>query len=487
MILNYRVIIKIFGTILIILAFSMLPSVLVSTIYNESDVAFSFLKIIIPMLALGFLLSVKINVQSKILKIRDGYVIVALCWVAGSILGALPFMISGYIPNFADAFFETASGFSTTGASILPDIQVLPKGLLFWRSFTHWIGGMGILVFAIALLPTLGISGARIAKAEVAGPTLGKLAPRLSDSSKILYIIYIGFTVLQVILLLLGNMNLFDALIHTFGSVGTGGYSNYNASVAHFDSLYIDVVITVFMFLAGMNFTLFYYALKGNWRDLFQDSELRLYMMILIGAFLFIALNLWSNGIYDSFGESLRYSSFQSVSIMTTTGYATANFDYWPTFSKLILFLLMFIGGCSSSTSGGIKVVRILILFQLLKRSLLIKLHPRAVVSIKLDNKAIPADTISAVANFVFFYVAIFFVGTILISLENFDLLTTASAVASCLGNVGPGFNLVGPILNYSIFSDISTLFLGFIMLVGRLELFTILLLFTRQFWNSDK
>ncbi|MGI6731461.1 MAG: TrkH family potassium uptake protein [Anaerovoracaceae bacterium] len=487
MFFNYRALVKIFGTILAIISLSMLPSLIVSIIYNERDVLFAFVLTMTPMLAIGCFLSLKVKPHSSHLTIRDSYIIVASCWITGSILGALPFLISGYIPNFAHAFFETAAGFSTTGATILPNIEFLPKSLLFWRSFTHWIGGMGILVFAIALLPSLGISGSRIIRAEVTGPTIGKLVPRLTDSTKILYFIYIGFTLLQVILLLLGDMSLYDAMIHSFGSIGTGGFSNYNSGIAHFDSLYIEMIIVVFMFIGSINFNLYYLALTGHWRDCFKDNELRIFITILIGSLAIIALNLWSSNIYASFAEALRYSTFQSVSILTTTGFATDNFDAWPSLSKLILFLLMFIGGNSFSTSGGIKIGRVLILYQLLKRSIQMKLHPRAIVSIKVDHKAVPNETVAGVTNFVFLYIFIFVAGTILLSLENFDLLTTASAVATCLGNVGIGLNLVGPMLNFSIFSQLSTIFLGFLMLVGRLELFTILLLFSKQFWNPDK
>ncbi len=487
MVLNYRAIIKLSGIIIVMLACLMLPSLLVSVIYGEKDAISSFIYTILPMFVIGGVIMIAVKADFDHLRIRDGFMIVALCWTLGSALGCIPFIISGYIPNFFDAFFETVSGFTTTGSTLLTDIEILPKGLLFWRSFTHWIGGMGIIVFAIALLPMLGISGQRIAKAETTGPTFGKLTPKLTESAKILYLIYLGMTILQVTLLVLGGMSLYDSLIHTFGSVGTGGFSNYNISVIHYNSLYFEIIITLFMVLAGTNFTLYYYALRGNWREFFSDSELRCYLIIFTSAVLLIALNLRFSSTYDSVGQSLRYSLFQSASIMTTTGFASTDFDLWPTFSKMILFFLMFIGACSCSTAGGIKVIRILLLFKLIKRGIAVRLHPRAVIAIKINDKPIPADTISAVANFVFLYVGIFFIGTLLLSLENYDLETTASAVASCLGNIGPGFRLVGPMLNFSLFSDASTFMLAILMLIGRLELFTIILLFTRQFWNPDK
>lgn len=487
MVLNYKAIIKLSGIIIVILAGLMLPSLLVSVLYGEEDMIRSFLLTIIPMLFAGAAIMLAVKADFSHIRIRDGFVIVALCWTLGSVAGSVPFILSGYIPNFINAFFETVSGFTTTGSTILTDVEILPKGLLFWRSFTHWVGGMGIIVFAIALLPMLGISGQRIAKAETTGPTFGKLTPKMTESAKILYMIYIGMTILEVALLMFGGMNLFDSLIHTFGSVGTGGFSNYNLSIAHYNNVYYEIVITIFMVLAGTNFTLYYYALKGHWREFFSDSELRCYLIIFSAAVLLIALNLRFSGTYGSVGESLRFSFFQSATIMTTTGFASADFDLWPTFSKLVLFILMFIGGCSSSTAGGIKVIRILLVFKHIRRGIVVRLHPRAVIAIKINNKPIPADTISAVANFVFLYVGIFFIGILLLSLENFDLETTASAVAACLGNIGPGFKLVGPVLNFSLFSDASTFMLAILMLVGRLELFTIILLFTRQFWNPDK
>lgn len=487
MVLNYKAILKFSGIITIMLAGLMLPSLFVSVLYGEPEVMRGFLYTIVPMLAFGSMIVITVKADFHHLRIRDGYVIVALCWALGSVLGAIPFMVSGYIANFFDAFFETVSGFTTTGSSILTDVEALPKGLLFWRSFTHWIGGMGIIVFTIALLPLFGINGQRIAKAETTGPTFGKLTPKLTESAKILYLIYIGMTVVQVTLLLLGGMSLYDSLIHTFGSVGTGGFSNYNAGIMHYDNLYFEIVIGIFMFLAGTNFTLYYYALHGNWREFFKDSELRGYLIIFGSAVLLITLNLRASGFFDSFGQSLRFAFFQSSSIITTTGFSSADFDLWPSFSKMMLFFLMFIGGCTSSPAGGVKVVRILLLIKLLRRGIAVRLHPRAVIAIKINEKPIPADTVSAVANFVFLYFAIFFVATLLLSLENYDLITTASAAAACLGNIGPGFNHVGPMLNYSLFSDASTFLLTMLMLIGRLELFTIVLLFTRQFWNPDR
>lgn len=487
MVLNYKAIIKLIGIIFTVMAGLMFPSLLCSYIYNEADAAKAFWFTIIPMLVIGSIITLTVKANFKSLRIRDGFAMVTLCWTLSSALGAFPFVISGYIPNYIDAFFETVSGFTTTGCSILTNVELLPNGLLFWRSFTHWIGGMGILIFAIALMPALGINGQRITIADSAGPSIGRITLQISHSLQILCLIYIGITFIEILLLIFGGMSLFDAMINTFGSLGTGSFTNYNTGIAHYDSLYFEIVIAISMFLAGINFTLYYYVLRERWKIFFSDSELRYYLLIIFTAILLITLNLWFSNYYDSIGKSLRYSFFQSISIVTTTGFTTANYDLWPTFSKMILFILMFIGGCSSSTSGGIKIVRALVLFKYLKKSISVRLHPRAIVSIKINERPVSADTISAVINFVFLYIGVFFAGTLLLSLDNFDLITTASAVAACLGNVGPGFNLVGPELNYSFFSDLSTLLLSFVMLVGRLELFTMILLFTRQFWNPDR
>ncbi len=487
MVLNYKLILKVDAAIGILLAAAMLPSLLVSLLYNEANAAIAFARCIAPMLLLGSLIVYKIKLTTSTLRMRDGFLIVASSWLLASIFGAFPFLLSGSIPSFVDAFFETASGFSTTGSTILTDVEALPKGILFWRSFTHWLGGMGILVFAIALLPALGIGGQRIVRAETPGPTLDKLSPKISDSARILYAMYFGMTILEVILLCIGGVSLYDSLVHTFGSVGSGGLSSYNDSIAHFNSLYVDIVITVFMVLAGVNYNLYYLLLQKRLRDFFSDYELRGYLLIIGIATLLIAWNLWSTKTYDNIGEALHHSVFQAASITTTTGYATADYNVWPTFSKMVLFLLMFVGGCSSSTGGGVKVIRVLILLKLIRRGMYRKLHPRAVVPVKIQGRSVPSDTVSGITSFAVLYMCLLLFGSLVISLENYDMLTCISAVASCLGNIGPGFELVGPASNFSSFSDFSKMFLSFYMLIGRLELFTIMLLFTKFFWNPDR
>ena len=483
--LSLRAVCRIIGLALLVVGFSMTPSLITAGIYEEVTAFLAFFATILFAIVLGTILLRSGHYSAVKLKVRDGFLIVTLCWIVSVLLGAMPFILSGSIPNFFDAFFESCSGFSTTGASILTDIESLPKSILFWRSFTHWIGGMGILIFAIALMPSLGISGQNIAVSEAPGPTLDKITPKMSDTAKFLYVTYIIFTLAETILLRLGGMSLYDALIHTFGSVGTGGFSNYNDSVAHFDSAYIDIVITIFMLLSGANFNLYVMSLRRGLRYIFQDAEFRFYLLITGSVTILIAANLYFSDVFRG-AQSLRYSVFQTASILTTTGFATDNFDLWPTFSKMLLLLLMFVGGCSSSTGGGIKAVRILILLKLIRRGIATKLHPNAIVTVKMDNRTVPADTVTSIANHVFLYMLIVFLSTIVLSLNNFDLVTSFTAVFTCVGNIGPGFELVGPAANFSIFAAPAKLLLSFLMLAGRLELFTLIIVLTPRFWNPN-
>ncbi len=477
---------RITGIVLVVIGVSMLPSILVSVIYDGSDIYMPFIYTMIVTVVLGLSLSKFFTHDSFRLKVRDGFLIVSLCWIISCFVGAVPFMVTGAIPDMADAFFESCSGFSTTGSSILSDIEALPMGLLFWRSFTHWIGGLGILVITIALMPSLGIGGQNIAVSETPGPALDKITPKMSDTAKTLLIIYMLFTVLETILLMAGGMNLFDALIHTFGTVGTGGFSNYNASIAHFDSTYIRIVITAFMFLCGVNFNLFYFSVKRGPKIFWDDSEFKLYLFfyMVIGLFLFAVLTI--SRTYTSFGEAAVDSAFQTASILTTTGYASADYESWPMVCQMAILLLMFMGGCSSSTSGGIKIVRIYVILQLIRRGVSTRLHPNVVENIKLNGKNMPSDTVSAIANHMFLYIAMIFVGAFIIAFENTDLMTCFSSVITCLGNIGPGFGSIGPTENFGALSDLSKYLLSFYMIAGRLELYTLFILLTPKFWNPD-
>jgi trk system potassium uptake protein TrkH len=357
-------------------------------------------------------------------------------------------------------------------------------GILFWRSFTHWIGGMGILVFTVAILPTLGVGGFQIFKAESPGPTPDKIMPRIKDTAKTLYATYLFITILEIILLKIGGMSLYESAVHTFGTVGTGGFSTRNSSIGAFDSTYIHTIISIFMIMSGANFSLYYDLYKGKWRDVIKNPELRFYLSIIGISILLITIDLSLN-IYHSIGKSFEFSLFQVSSIITTTGYGTADFDKWTTFSKGILFMLMFVGGCAGSTGGSIKNIRILVLIKLIKREVSKIFHPRAVIPVKIGSKTIQSDTIASIASFFSLYIFIFVIGTLIISLENIGLVSSASAVAATLGNIGPGFDFVGPTQTYSEFSVPSKLLLSSFMLLGRLELFTFFALFTPKFWTD--
>lgn len=480
--MNHRVVRRTLGIILIIEALLMIPSFLISIYYNQVD-KYPFLFCILLTGAVGFIMY-KIKADKKAIKIKEGLAIASFGWIVLSIFGALPFVLSGSIPSFVDALFETVSGFTTTGATLVNNVEALPKGILFWRSFTHWIGGMGILVFTVAFLPVVG--GFQMFKAESPGPTADRFVPRIKDTAKILYTTYIALTIIELVLLLLGGMNFFESAVHTFGTVGTGGFSTRGASIGAYNSTYIHLVIAVFMTLAGINFSLYYALLKGKWRDVLKDQELILYLGIILVSTVLIALNLKST-LYERFGLALRDAFFQVSSIITTTGYATTDFDLWPAFSKAVLFLLMFVGGCAGSTSGGIKVIRILVLLKLIKREVKKIFHPRAIISIRIGgDKVVTNDTIMGIISFMSLYFLIFFISTVLISLEGLGLESSITAVAVTLGNIGPGFGFVGPTRTFSAFSDLSKILFSILMLLGRLELFTMIALFVPKSWRNE-
>ena len=448
--------------------------------YGESGLPF-----LIPMgllVLFGALLGLR-RPQRAALYARDGLAVVALAWIAVSLFGALPFYISGSMETYVDCFFETVSGFTTTGASILREVESLDRGILFWRSFTHWVGGMGVLVFVMAIVPMSGDGhGMHLLRAEVPGPSVGKLVSRMSDSAKILYGIYFVITVLEILLLLAGGMPLFDACIHSFGSAGTGGFSNRNLSVGAYNNAYFDVVIGIFMLLFGINFNLYYFLLTRKFREVFQSEELRTYLAIVAVSVTAITINILH--LYESVGTSLRHAFFQVSSIITTTGFATTDFNTWPTFSKAILVVLMFIGACAGSTGGGIKVARLVILVRSSVGEMRRMLHPNAVSTTRFEGKVLPERNIRGVQMFLTMYLLVFTVSCLLLSMEHFDLITTFTAVASCLNNIGPGLELVGPMGNFADFSPWSKLLLSFDMLAGRLEIFPMLLLFAPSIWR---
>lgn len=454
-------------------ALLLLP-LLVAALYREDPVPF-----LIPLLALGVcaLALCRIRVKEKTIYAREGFLIVSLSWILVSLAGAVPFVLGGAIPSYVDAVFETVSGFTTTGASILTDVESLPRGLLFWRSFTHWIGGMGVLVFIMAVLPLANDRSMHVMRAEVPGPAVGKMVPRARDTAMWLYGIYLGLTLLEVVFLLAGGMPLFDSLVNTFGTAGTGGFAIKNASIGFYNSAYLDGVITVFMLLFGINFNLYFLLLMRDFKQVLKSEELRVYLGVALTAMLLIALNILPQ--YGGFGVAFRYSAFQVSSIMTTTGFATADYTLWPTFSQTILFLLMILGACGGSTGGGLKVSRAIILVKSLGREVVRLVHPRAVSTVRLDGKRVEAQTVRDVGVFFIAYMFIIAVMTLLISLDGFGFATTFSAVTACMGNIGPGLGAVGPMGNFADFSLASKLLLSLTMLLGRLEIFPLVLFFT--------
>ena len=440
-----------------------------------------FLLTAVLLVAVGLIMGRKKPVRTA-LYARDGFAVVALAWLLMSAFGALPFVISGDIPFYVDAFFETVSGFTTTGASILTEIEPLHRGILFWRSFTHWVGGMGVLVFVMAILPMTDGHGMHLMRAEVPGPSVGKLVSRMSDTAKILYGIYLVLTVIEIVLLMAGGMPLFDSCIHAFGSAGTGGFSNRNLSVGAYDNAYFDVVIGVFMLLFGVNFNLYYFLLIKRFKDVFHSEELRAYLGIVAAAVIAIAVDILH--IYGSVGKSLRYAFFQVSSIINTTGFATADFNTWPTFSKGILMVLMFIGACAGSTGGGVKVARVVILVKSSLADMRKMLHPNAIATVRFEGKPLTERSVRGVHVFISVYVLVFAVSFLLLTLEGFDLVTTFTALAACINNIGPGLEVVGPMGNYAQFSPAAKLLLSFNMLVGRLEIFPMLLLCAPSIWK---
>lgn len=415
---------------------------------------------------------------------KDGMIVVASAWVFWSLFGALPFTMSGCIPNYLDAFFEIVSGFTTAGSTILTDVEALPQCMLFWRSFSHWIGGMGVLVFVMVLTSLDKKSSMYLMKAEVPGPEKDKLVPKMTSTARILYGMYFIFTVTEVILLLFGGMNLFDSLIHSFGSAGTGGFSNYNDSVGHFNSVYIETVITTFVILFGVNFNLYFIAVLGDVKSVVKNEELRAYLLIIAAATGAITLNICNQ--YGSIIKAFRYAIFQVATIITTTGYSTADYVTWPMFSQCVLVILMIIGGCASSTSGGIKVSRFLMVLKSIKREIKQMVHPKSVSIIRVNGKKIGTDILRSLYIYLLAYAGIFVGSVLIVSLDNFDFGTTFGAVITTLNNVGPGIGMVGPTGNFSAFSPLSKLVFCMDMLAGRLEIFPFLMLFTAFKWKKE-
>lgn len=478
--MNYKVILHTLGSVLNIEAACMVLPMICALCYKDIPSLIVYIISALLCLAIGTVLSL-VKPRHKTMYSKEGFVTVALAWIVISLFGAVPFFISGYIPNFIDAFFETVSGFTTTGASILTDVEALPKAHMFWRSFTHWIGGMGVLVFLVALLPLSGGSNVHLIRAESPGPSVSKLVPKVKSTAKILYLIYIGMTLIQIVLMLAGGIELFDAITLTFGTAGTGGFGIRNSSMADY-SPYIQIVTTVFMILFGVDFSMYYLILTRKARTIFKSDEVKAYILIIFAAAIIISINC--NSMFPDFGTSLRHGFFQTASIITTTGYATTNFDLWPTLSKTILVALMFIGACAGSTGGGIKVSRILILLKSIKKEVKLTAHPNSTHKITMNGKTIEIETVRSVCVYIAVFLVLFAASLLIISLDNFDFTTNFTAVATTINNVGPGLGLVGPVENFSIYSPLSTFVLSLNMLIGRLEIFPILMLFSPYTWK---
>ncbi len=479
--MNYKVIVHTLGWVLGFEGISMIFPLICSICYGENSIVGTFAICIAICLAIGVALT-RFAPKKRDMYAKEGFLTVGLSWIVMSVFGALPFVISGSIPNFIDALFETVSGFTTTGASILSDVEVLPKGILFWRSFSHWVGGMGVLVFLVAILPLSGGNNFYMMKAESQGPAVGKIVPRVKTTAKILYEIYAVFTIIQIILLLAGGMDLFEAMTTAFGTAGTGGFGVRNSSMADY-STYIQTVVTIFMIIFGVDFSLYYLLLIRRGKDVLHSEELRAYLCIIIVSTLVIAFDVL--GMYDGFGEAFKHSAFQVASIITTTGFSTTNFDTWPEFSKTILVVLMFIGACAGSTGGGIKVSRVIIMLKSVVKTLKISAHPKSTHKITMNGRAIEHETIRGVNVFIISYLAIFVLSLLIISLDDFDFTTNFTAIASMINNIGPGLAEVGPMENFAKFSQISKIVFIFNMLAGRLGIFPILILFSSHTWKK--
>lgn len=477
--MNYRLVANIIGKVLVLEAGLMIPSVFVALYYGEGDLTSFLLTMGILAVLGGLLLLVK--PRRKKLFARDGMMIVALAWLSLALFGGLPFYFHGYITSYVDCIFESVSGFTTTGSSILTDVESMPRGLLFWRSFTHWFGGMGVLVFFLTLLPAMDGRTQHLMKAESPGPSPGKLVPKIKDSSKILYGIYFVLTLVCILFLIAAGMPIYDSLLYAFGTAGTGGFGIKNTSVAYYNSPAIYNILSVFMIIFGVNFNVYFYILKGNISELKKNSEVKLFLVVVGLSTIFIMFNIREQ--FSSWWETFYQSFFQVSSLISTTGYTTYDYNLWPLFSKIVLILIMFMGSCAGSTAGGIKQIRILIMLKATRRMIKRLLHPKTVNPIKADGKNVEEEQLSSIGIFYFTYFFIFGIALLLVALDNHDLETTFTSVLTALSNVGPAFGLAGPLGNFAFYSDFSKIILSLCMLIGRLEIFPILLLFNPKSW----
>ena len=479
--MNYRMIARILGMVLLILAALLVLPLIAGLCYGEN--VLNFAVTIAAAAALGGIFML-FRPKNRDIYAREGFTAVGLSWILMSLLGALPFVISGDIPHYVDALFETVSGFTTTGSTLLTDIEGMSRGCMFWRMFTHWIGGMGVLVFIMAVLPMSGEHSMHIMRAEVPGPVVGKLVPRARKTAAILYLIYMGMTAVETVLLLCGGMSFYDALLHAFATAGTGGFSTRGAGIAAFDSLYIEVVISVFMLLFAVNFNLYFLLLMGRVRDVLKNQELRCFGAFVAFSMLTVAWNI--SGQYSGFAEALRYSSFTVASLVSSTGFGTADFTQWPQYSQWLLVIIMFVGACAGSTGGGLKLSRVMMLLKASFSDMRRVIWPRRVSRLQMEGQRVEQTVIRAVFSYSTLYMLMLLLGTLLISFDGFDTATNFTAALTCLSNMGPGLGLIGPAGNFSIFSDFSKLLMSFLMLAGRLELYPILVLFFPSVWKRS-
>jgi trk system potassium uptake protein TrkH len=460
----------------------MLLPVLVSLIYGEDDLISLLISAAIPAI-LGMILFFSCKIDHE-LRIREGFALVTSGWLLFAIIGAFPFLISGYIPSYTDAFFETMSGYTTTGATILTDIEKLPHGLLFWRSFTHWLGGMGIILLSLAILPMLGIGGMQLYKAEVPGPEHDKLSPRIKDTAKILWKVYVLISLIEAALLYFAGMNIFDAFCHTFGTMATGGFSTKNASIGYYNSAVIDYIIIIFMIIAGINFSLHYKALRGNITSYWHSPETLFFLLLIAIGTVIIGLDIFLFHEYEFF-STIQKSLFQSISILTTTGYGTDDYQLWGTGSQVVLFIFMFLGGCAGSTGGAMKIIRSLVLIKFGLNEIKRLLHPSAVLPVRIGHRTIPNEIVANIASFFLIYMALFVVGVLFMSLLGLDFVSAFGSVAATIGNIGPGLGSVGPTDNYAHIPVTGKWFLSFLMLVGRLEIYPVIIFLMPAFWKK--
>ena len=482
--MHLRIIARFIAILILFLGLSMTGPLLVSLLFKDGSTQAILLSMSITFMAGFFLFASTRNPEEMQLNHRDGVAIVTLGWIMAGLFGTLPYLLSGAIPDFTDAYFESVSGFTTTGASVLTDIESLPEAVLLWRSLTQWLGGMGIIVLSIAILPFLGIGGMQLYKAEVPSPVVDKLKPRISETAKTLWKVYLLFTFTEVILLLAGGMPLFDAVCNAFCTMPTGGFSTRNASIAHYNSVYFEWVIIVFMLLAGINFSLHYKLIRGDLRIFGKDAECRFFLILAGAFFLLVTFDIYG-AVYGSLAQAFRYAAFQVSSIITTTGFVSADYAKWPPLSQLILLICMFMGGMAGSTGGGMKTMRIMLLIRHSYQQIFKIIHPHAVTTVKLGGRPVPEEILSSIWGFFILYLGLFVVASLIMAFLGLDLISSIGSVAASIGNIGPGLGVVGPVQNYSPIPLIGKWVLVLCMLLGRLEIYTVIVLFAPEYWRK--